>query len=409
MKRMSIPKAFRDLLDPKIRHRYYAYYGGRGGAKSHSMARALLILGSQRRIKILCVREIQKSIALSVHSLLADLIRQYGLPYRVKQSEIVGRNGTEIQFIGLQSHNAATIKSLEAADIAWVEEAQAISARSWKFLRPTVRKKGSEIWCSWNPDRDTDAVHKFFTDDPPKEALIRKVGYADNPHFTAELEIERQHDEQGDYGEYAHTWLGEIAVRTDATIFPDVRALNLDHALTDRSTAFYGADYGLRDPSVLLKLYRLDLPPCFYIQWEAYRSNVGIEQIPALYETIPDARWSRIKADSAAAMEIQYLRSKGWDIVPSKKGAGSVQSGINFLRSLPIRIHPRCVNALREFSGYRYKIDPKTDAILDEPEEGSDHAIDAARYALESLRFAERNKRSARISWPTFVPMLIGR
>ena len=423
MKRLTIPPIFEDLLLPE-RFRYYAYYGGRGGAKSHSIARALLILGSQRKMRIVCARETQKSIAQSVHALLSDLIQEYNLPYKIGRTQITGRNGTEITFIGLGTHSADAVRSLEGADIVWVEEAHSVSARSWRVLRPTVRKDGSEIWLSWNPEKRTDPIHAFFVEnEPPKNALIRFVGWRDNPFFTDELNDERLHDEQRDYGEYLHVWEGQIALRTEATVFTDVAAEDLDHRLTDRSTPHYGADFGRIDPTVLIQCYRLvpdaddvemartlDLPVprrTLYVRREAYRAGLGIEQVPALFESVPGARYARIRADSAGAMEIAFLRSKGWDVIPSRKGPGSVNSGINFLRSAPIRIHPDCTNALREFTSYSFQVDPKTDEILDKPEDGNDHCIDATRYALENERHEEQ-KRPVSTYGPLVVPIAVG-
>src|SRR5215831_7684670 len=146
----EFPHAFRELFEP---HRYKSFYGGRGGAKSWNFARALLIQGVRKPIRILCARETMESISESVHRLLSDQIGLLGLTsfYTVERVRIYGRNGTEITFAGLR-HNVANIKSYEAVDIVWVEEAQSVSRESWNVLIPTVRKEGSEIWISFNPD-----------------------------------------------------------------------------------------------------------------------------------------------------------------------------------------------------------------------------------------------------------------
>ena len=151
---IEIPKAYRFLFKPK---RYKAVYGGRGSGKSHSIARALMVMGMQKKLRIVCAREIQKSIKDSVHKLLSDLVQEYNLRdfYRVLETEIRGANGTEFIFRGLK-HNTRDLKSLEGADIVWIEEAENVSDNSYEILIPTIRKEASEIWASFNVKNVSD-------------------------------------------------------------------------------------------------------------------------------------------------------------------------------------------------------------------------------------------------------------
>ena len=190
--RVSIPKKLQFLFTPS---RYKVARGGRGSGKSWSFARALLILGISKRVRILCTREIQNSIKQSVHKLLADQIQQLGLTsyYTVLDNEIRGTNGTEFDFVGLSSLTVDTIKSFEGYDICWVEEGQVISKRSWDILIPTIRKDCSEIWISYNPDLETDETHQRFTVKPPNNCINVEVNWRDNPYFNDVLETERLH------------------------------------------------------------------------------------------------------------------------------------------------------------------------------------------------------------------------
>jgi phage terminase large subunit len=149
------------LLKP---NRYKGAYGGRGGTKSHFFAELLILTCFSRKTRAACIREVQVTIKDSVRQLLVDKIQKFGLGgyFKVTEREIAGPNGSLIVFRGMQSYNAENIKSLEDFDIAWVEEAQTLSAHSLKLLRPTIRKDGSELWFSWNPRHDTDAVDAFF-------------------------------------------------------------------------------------------------------------------------------------------------------------------------------------------------------------------------------------------------------
>lgn len=213
----KIPKAFKELFEPK---RYKVYYGGRGGAKSWGFADALLILGTQKPLRILCARELQKSIADSVHKLLSDQIASLGLEefYQVQKTTILGLNGTEFLFNGLK-HNAREIKSTEGIDICWVEEAENVSDSSWELLIPTVRKEGSEIWISFNTKQPSDATYRRFIFEADEDSLIKKVGWQDNPFFPEVLNKERLRLKAKDPKAYEHIWEGEFDTRYSGTVY----------------------------------------------------------------------------------------------------------------------------------------------------------------------------------------------
>jgi phage terminase large subunit-like protein len=206
---VELPEDFAPLFEP---HRYKAYFGGRGSAKSHSFAAALLIEGAQKRLRILCAREVQLSIKDSVKQLLDDKIEGLGLGgfYESIQNEIRGRNGTTFIFAGLGKMTADQIKSMEGIDRVWVEEAQTISASSLEILIPTIRKSGSELWFSWNPRHPSDPIDQRFRGVVvPENAVIKRVNYDSNPFFPAELTAEREFDRLHKPERYGHVWLGE--------------------------------------------------------------------------------------------------------------------------------------------------------------------------------------------------------
>jgi phage terminase large subunit len=204
---IETPEKFERLFEAA---RYKVLYGGRGGAKSWNIARILLALGRMKPLRILCARELQVSIADSVHKLLADQVKALSFDdhYKVLQTSILGKNGTEFSFIGIQK-NTNKIKSYEGVDIVWIEEAATVSKASWDFLIPTIRKAGSEIWMSFNPELTTDETYKRFILDPPLNALVIPVSYRDNPWFPKELEEERLRLKKADPVSYRHIWEGE--------------------------------------------------------------------------------------------------------------------------------------------------------------------------------------------------------
>jgi phage terminase large subunit len=202
-------------------HRYKIAYGGRGSGKSWSYAKALLILGASAPTRILCAREIQKSIKQSVHTLLSDQIKELGLGsfYTILETEIRGANGTNISFSGLASHTADTLKSFEGADLVWCEEAQTISKKSWDILIPTIRKPGSEIWVSFNPELDSDETYKRFVLSPPPGAVVMEVNHSDNPWFPAVLEQERIHCQLTNKEDYDTIWEGKCRTSVVGAIY----------------------------------------------------------------------------------------------------------------------------------------------------------------------------------------------
>lgn len=217
--RVEVPRALKPLLTPK---RYKGAYGGRGGAKSHFFAEQLVIRCYRTTTRAVCIREVQNSIRDSVRQLLIDKIQKLGLGphFEVLEAEIRGPNGSLIIFRGMQSYNAETIKSLEAYDIAWVEEAQTLSEKSLELLRPTIRKEGSEIWFSWNPRNRTDPVDKFFRKYPMPESEMTSVlvNWRDNPWFPDVLRKEMEHDKKVDPETAEHVWEGGYGMQHGAIL-----------------------------------------------------------------------------------------------------------------------------------------------------------------------------------------------
>ena len=223
MSPIQIPEPFEDLLRPA---RYKVYYGGRGSGKSWSFATILIAMAATRPLRILCGREIQMSIADSVKRLLDDRIAAMGLEsfYKSTNSDIVGENGSVFIFAGLK-HNATKIKSVEGIDIAWLEEANRISRESLDILVPTIRKPGSELWFSLNPDEEDDPVYADHVapEDKRPNAIVKKVNFYDNPFFPDVLREEMEWDRDHDTAKYLHVWEGYTRQRPDSLVMRNWR------------------------------------------------------------------------------------------------------------------------------------------------------------------------------------------
>lgn len=216
----KFPPKLSGLFQPM---RYKVAHGGRGSAKSWSFARALLLMAAQRPMRILCAREVQKSIRQSVHTLLGDQIQALGLggAFEVTQNEIRGANGSAFTFAGLASHTVESIKSFEGVDIVWIEEGQTVSKRSWDILIPTIRKPESEIWVTFNPDLDTDDTYQRFVVSPPADSWVVEINYMDNPWFPAVLESERLACMERDPKSYSNIWEGKAKTVSEGAIYTD--------------------------------------------------------------------------------------------------------------------------------------------------------------------------------------------
>jgi phage terminase large subunit len=219
-----IPK-LKPLFEP---HRNKVLYGGRGGVKSWSIARALLIQGFTEPHRILCTREVQKSIKDSVHQLLSDQIIALGMQgfYRVLETEIIGANGTRFLFAGLSTETIQSIKSYEGVTRCWVEEAQVVSKRSWSILIPTIRKPGSEVWVSFNPDLDTDDTWVRFIENTPPDTVLIETNWKDNPWLSPELIAEKDHLQKTDPISFDNVWEGKPRAAAEGAIYaPEMLSL----------------------------------------------------------------------------------------------------------------------------------------------------------------------------------------
>lgn len=214
--------------------RYKVLYGGRGGGKSVGIARALLAKGAESTHKILCCREIQKSINDSVYALLVEQINEMGLShfYEIQKTGIFGKNGTEFLFAGLRS-NIANIKSIPNITIAWVEEAQTVSKASMSVLIPTVRAEDSEIWLSFNPDLEDDYIYQEFVVTPPSDSIVCKINWNDNPFFPKVLLQEKNDLKKRNESEYLNVWEGQCKQAVEGAIFAnELRIASEEQRLT---------------------------------------------------------------------------------------------------------------------------------------------------------------------------------
>lgn len=213
----QFPPKLQCLFSPK---RYKVLWGGRGAGRSWGCARALLILGLQKSIRVLCVREFQNSIEESVHKVLSDQIYELGLEgfYKIEKAHIYGSNGTSFSFEGIKN-NANRIKSYEGIDYCWAEEAVKITRASWGVLIPTIRKEASEIWLTFNPELDTDYTYRRFVLEADDSMAVEKMTHSDNPWFPEVLRLEMLRDKARDPDYYLNVWEGHCVQMLEGAVY----------------------------------------------------------------------------------------------------------------------------------------------------------------------------------------------
>lgn len=411
MSTLSIPTArcFLPLLSDKapdgLRARYRGAHGGRASAKSHFFAELLVEESLRAKIDAVCIREVQKSLKFSVKRTIEAKISALnaGAYFEVQDKIIKSSRGGVVIFEGMQNATADSIKSLEAFDRAYVEEAQTLSARSLELLEPTIRKAGSELWFAWNPRLPTDPVDALLRGQhKPPGAIVVQANYRDNPWFPEVLMPKVEFDRKHDKDKYEHVWCGGYEQHSEARVFRRWQVQEFE--VPSNATLRFGADWGFSvDPTVLVCCFigrfergeaiADDHGTHLFICREAYEVGCDIDKTPALFDTVEDSRKWPITADSARPEVISHMRRHGFPkMAAAIKGAGSIEQGVAFLKGYDIVVHPECVNAADELTAYKYKVDPLTGKVLPILQDKKNNVIDALRYACEGARRAAISK-----------------
>lgn len=370
--------------------RYKVLYGGRGSTKSWAIADYIISKTAFGKFRVLCTREIQGSIKDSVYRLLCDRIYFHKLQkyFIINRDTISSIYGSEIIFKGLRQ-NISEVKSTEGIDLCWIEEAEKVVIDSWDVLIPTIRKEGSEIIVSFNPEDENSATYTMFIEKDGRPVTLPDckkafVNWWDNPWFPAVLRKEMEWCRQNDPEKYEHVWGGRPKKYGQAVIFKNkLRIEDFPAPNPDETTFYYGADWGFgSDPSCLVRMFIRDR--ILYLDKEFYGYGIEIDDLPRCFDQVDGSRKWTIRGDSSRPDTISYMCNHGFMCEPAEKGPGSVEDGIEFLKNFEsIVIHPSCTGSIGDFSNYRWKVDKITDQVLPIPVDKSNHACDAARYALE--------------------------
>lgn len=388
----EFPLKLQPLFKPS---RYKVLYGGRGGAKSWGIARALLILAARKPLRILCAREFQTSIKDSVHKLLVDQIVALELMqfFEITQTSIRGQNGSEFAFVGLKN-NVANVKSYEGIDICWVEEAQTVSRNSWKTLTPTIRKEGSEIWVSFNPELETDETYQRFVVNPPPDTISIKINYWDNPWFPETLRNEMEALKARDHESYMQVWEGICRQTIDGAIFAkEMMRAEAEERITkvpyDASKPVHAiCDLGWSDATAwwLVQFIGMETRLIRYFEGSQRTMTSYLAELQSfgyVYDTIWLPHDAQNKTLAAAGRSIEdIVRGAGFKTrvlervptIDSINAARTIFPNCYFDRE-------NCADGLNCLRHYRYEVDPETGNFSKMPlHDRYSHGADAFRY-----------------------------
>ena len=403
--RVEVAPAFAPLLKPA---RYKGAYGGRGGAKSHFFAEQLVIRCYTQATRAVCIREVQNSIRDSVRQLIVDKIQKFGLgqEFEVLDNEIRGANGSLVIFKGMQHYNAETIKSLEAYEIAWVEEAQTLSAKSLELLRPTLRTQGSELWFSWNPRHRTDAVDIFFRKHPHPEAVSVLVNWRDNPWFPEVLRKEMQHDKSVDPEIAEHVWEGAYGMQQGAILARWVDRAEKAGRIND-AVAFdpaatsieISSDLGFRDTATWW-FWQRKIGGYSLLDYVGDSGLEAKDWIERLQEMLLDHQWplgkiwlphdaiTKTFQSKESAIE-QFLKAFGvgkCDIVPKTSKADRINAARTVIKQCEFH-KTRCEEGLDGLRAWEFEWNPDTLAFSKEPlHNWASHPSDGFSYGCQVMQ-----------------------
>lgn len=394
---VQFPEKLHFLFEP---HRYKVARGGRGSGKSWSFARALLVRALQKTTRILCTREIQKSIQQSVHQLLSDQIEALGLQteFEVLNTEIRCKNGSAFYFSGLSDVTATALKSFEGVDIVWCEEAQAISEKSWKTLVPTIRKAGSEIWVTYNPELETDPTHDRFVTNPPPDCVSVLMNWSDNPWFPEVLEQERVHAKSTMRAEdYNHVWEGQCKPAVEGAIYFEamsatvtggrIRAVPHDGSLKTHIIF----DLGMADSMTLILVQKVasEIRIIHYIEGTQRILADYSSELKSLRLDDQPMNWGNVylphdgfhTRHQTGKDDATVLRGLGWNVQAVPNSA--VNTGIDRAREVFPRVYfhqERAARLIECLKRYRWNISQKTGEGAHPLHDQYSHGADAFRY-----------------------------
>lgn len=419
---IDIPDAFIELFQPSKKWRHILYHGGRSSGKSTTVAIYLVTLATNRPVRILCCREVQRSIKESVHRLLSDCIQKYKLPgWTITEETLRNRNGSEFIFKGLHG-NDQDVKSTEGVDICWIEEAQSVSMNSIDVLIPTIRKDGSFLIWTMNRLTEEDPVWNRIAKNPDDLTYVRQVN-SDEIELLLSPEVihEREKMRKDNPELFEHVWLGApLTVNTGSVFGKQLAQAREDGRIGsvpyDDALGCYTAwDLGIGDATAIWFFQVTTGGEIHFIDhYESSGEDLGhyisvIQNKPYQYNKhfLPhDANARELQTNMT---RVDFFRNRGIVNVevlrPTKftLGADDISLVARPKFSKCWFDEEKCRRGLECLRAYHYEYDDKNKLLKDKPcHDWSSHSSSAFIYAM--MAETEQVEVSTHFNFKTYTP-----
>lgn len=398
----SVNEAYKDLFLKKPR--YFILMGGRGGGRSTVASQfALAKLRSKDYFRCAIMRYILSDIRNSIYREIIDRAEEKGVINDIHVTENTmaleyGKNS--INAVGFRKSSGdqrAKLKSLASYNCVIIEEADEIPEEDFMQLDDSLRtiKGDITVILLLNPpaknhwiiqrwmnlvDSEQKGFYDFYLRPEIQDTILIKTNYKDNINNIAPQSITRY--EQYKEVKPNHYWnmvIGLVPETVIGKIYKNWKVI--DEIPHEARLERYGLDFGYtNDPTAIVAIYYYN--GGYILDEVCYRYGMSNKRIADLLQNLEDVLTI---ADSAEPKSIDEISGYGVNILPSQKGQGSVNQGIQYVQDQKISVTRQSKNILKEYDNYAWKVD-KDGESLNTPEEGWDHAMDSIRYALESFR-----------------------
>lgn len=389
MAKIHIHKKFKNLITSA--DRYFVVTGGRGSGKSFSVASILCLMMLEENRRILFLRKTLTSAHLSIIPEFLEKLELYGITdqFEITKTEITNKvTGSSIFFRGIQTSskdNTANLKSLQGISCVVLDEAEELTDESvFDKIDLSVRQKGIEnkVILILNPTTKEHWIYqRFFEQNGVQDGFNGSKNnttyihstYLDNIKNLDESFVKTAEDLKiKNPAKYNHVMIGGWLNKAEGVIYTNWTIGEFDESLV----SVYGQDFGFSiDPTTLVQVGIDSKQMKIYLKEHLYKANMSTGDIYSINNQV--AGKSLIIADSAEPRLISELQQKGNNIVPTKKGAGSVNEGIKIIQDYELVVDSDSSNIIKELNNYTW-LDNKKSTPID----AYNHILDGVRYAV---------------------------
>ena len=352
--------------------------GGTRSSKTYSLAQLIILKALQEQGKVYTIcRKTLPALKGTAYKDFFNILEEHNLynPDKHNKSELTYKlNNNEIEFISVDMPQKIRGRKRH---ILWLNEANEFRFEDWVQLSLRTTEN---IYLDFNPSDPYSWIYDKVMN--REDCTFIKSTYLDNPFLPDETikEIERLKDLDSNY--WKIYGLGDMAQPTE-TIFRQFEICN--NVPNESELIAIGMDFGYsNDPTAIVEVFKLN--DNLYINELVYSKGLTNQDIAQRLRELDITRQTEIIADSAEPKSIEELYRQGFNIKGAKKGADSINMGIDVLRRFKLHITKNSTNALNEFKYYKWLTD-KNGHIVNKPATNQqDHIIDAVRYvALNKL------------------------